>query len=247
MRRRDLASVVLPADVPGATKSQRVRAMFSRIAARYDLMNRIMTLGLDGGWRREAARLAEPAGAMALDVGTGTGDLAIALARASARAVVGVDFVEEMLGAARRKSAGSDVGARVRFVNADALQLPFADATFDCVVNGFVLRNVGDLRGGLEEMARVLKPGGRLVCLELTHPPRSIAPFFELYFGRLVPFVGGIITGQPAAYKYLPASLAPLPDAVQLARLLGDIGFRQVDYQLVGGGTVAIHVARARG
>lgn len=238
--------VVLPEGVPGETKAERVKAMFSQIVSRYDLMNRIMTFGQDVGWRRIAVRLARPAGALALDVGTGTGDLAIELARADARSVVAVDFVEEMLPVARRKVGDAGVASRIQLLNGDALRLPFADATFDCVVNGFVLRNVADLRVGLAEMARVLKPGGRLVCLELTHPPRPLAPLFGIYFGRVVPVVGGLITGQRLAYNYLPASLGPLPDAKALAEILRGLGFRAVGYRLVAGGTVAIHVASDR-
>lgn len=234
---------VVPQGVPGQTKAERVRAMFARIVPRYDLMNRLMTLGMDGYWRRASARLARPAGALALDVGTGTGDFALALRRAGARRVVGVDFVEEMLRVAREKITTGGAAERVTFLQGDALALPFPAETFDCVVNGFLLRNVGDLSAAFREMNRVLKPGGRLVCLEITHPPVTIAPLFRFYFERMVPLVGALITGEGAAYRYLPASLAPLPDPKRLAALIEEAGLTDVRYRRVGFGFVAIHLA----
>lgn len=230
---------VVPEGVPGRTKAERVRAMFARLVPRYDRMNRLMTLGMDRAWRREAARLAAPRGGIALDVGTGTGDLALELVRAGAARVVGVDFVGEMLERARAKARVA--GADVRFVQGDALHLPFPDAAFDCVVNGFLLRNVADLPGTLAELARVLKPGGRLVCLEITHPPVTIAPLVRLYFDGLIPLVGAVITGEGAAYRYLPASLRPLPPAPRLAEQIAAVGLSRVSFRRVGLGLVAIH------
>ncbi len=174
--------VVVPRGVPGRTKAERVQAMFARLVAGYDRMNRVMTLGLDLGWRRAAARALAPSGRTVLDLGTGTGDLA--LARLGPRRVVGVDFVEGMLGVAREKCRRAGVGPRVDLVVGDALHLPFPDASFDALVNGFLLRNVADLPACFGEMARVLTPGGRLVCLELTHPPRLIAPFLRRFVVR---------------------------------------------------------------
>jgi demethylmenaquinone methyltransferase/2-methoxy-6-polyprenyl-1,4-benzoquinol methylase len=218
--------------------------MFARIVGRYDLMNRLMTFGLDGPWRRAAAALAQPAGGRALDVGTGTGDLALALVESGARQVVGVDFVTDMLTSARAKITRAGRQDRATVLQADALHLPFADDSFDCVVNGFLLRNVGDLPAALAEMARVLRPGGRLVCLEITHPPTLIAPLFHVYFDRLVPLVGALITGEGAAYRYLPASLGPLPGPRRLAALIEQAGFVEVRYRRVGFGSVAVHVGR---
>jgi len=216
--------------------------MFARIVPRYDAMNTIMTFGLHRRWRQVAARLAEPRGAVALDIGSGTGDFALDLARAGAREVIGVDFCEEMLVVARGKADLAALDTAVTFAVGDALRLPFPDRAFDRVVNGFLLRNVADLPGALGEMARVLKPGGRLVCLEITHPPVAIAPFANFYFQSVVPLLGAAITGEAAAYRYLPASLAPLPDIQRLARMLADAGFVDVRARRLGFGTVALHV-----
>lgn len=238
----DLPREVVPAGVPGRTKGERVQAMFARIVPRYDAMNTIMTFGLHRRWRRVAARLAEPRGAVALDLGSGTGDFALDLAGAGARRVIGVDFCEEMLVVARAKARVARLDSSVTFAVGDALRLPFPDRSFDRVVNGFLLRNVADLPGALAEMARVLKPGGRLVCLEITHPPAAVAPFANLYFGSVVPLLGAAITGETDAYRYLPASLAPLPDIQRLARMLTDAGFVDVRARRLGFGTVALHV-----
>lgn len=233
--------MVLPEGVPGATKAERVRNMFARIVPRYDRLNRLMTLGQDQLWRRAVARQIGGRVGWALDVGTGTGDLALALASQPGVAVVGVDFVEAMLEVASRKARVGSAGV-VSFAAADALALPFADATFDWVTNGFLLRNVADLTAALAEMVRVLRPGGRLLCLEITHPPAALAPFFGLYFGRVVPLLGALIAGAPQAYQYLPASLGPLPAADRLAALLREAGLVNVSYRRLGLGTVALHV-----
>jgi len=161
-------------------RARDVREMFGRIVPRYDLLNRLMSLGMDRRWRRMAAAAAEPVACVALDLGTGTGDLAEELRRQGAAHVVGADFSVAMLRAARSKvagkptevtAAGSIERATVSWLLADGLQLPFRRGTFDCVTSAFVLRNLEDLRAGLSEMARVLKPGGRLVCLDMTQPP----------------------------------------------------------------------------
>jgi demethylmenaquinone methyltransferase/2-methoxy-6-polyprenyl-1,4-benzoquinol methylase len=233
--------VVLPTGVPGTTKSERVRAMFARIVPRYDLTNRVMSLGMDLAWRSEAAKLALPTGGIALDIGTGTGDLALELARAGACKVVAVDFVPSMLAVARQKIAELDRPDAIALAGADAMALPFPTATFDCVVSAFVLRNVADLRGALLEMARVLRPRGRLVCLELTHPTGAVRPVLSFYFGRVVPIVGALLTGEPDAYSYLPASLGPLPSASELAQIIRETGLRDVSFRRLGFGSVAVH------
>ena len=221
-----------------------VRDMFGRIVPRYDLLNRLMSLGMDGGWRRHAARAAQPPGGRVLDVGAGTGDLAFELSRQGAASVVGSDFSRPMLATARAKANARELGG-IAWLLADALRLPFPDRTFDAVTNGFVLRNLADLRAGLAEMARVLKPGGRLVCLDMTPPrPGPGAPLYRLYFNRLVPPIAGAISSDRAAYRYLPNSLQGFPDAPALASLLSDIGLHDVGFEYLAGGTVAVHHGR---
>lgn len=230
---------VVPVGVPGRTKSQRVQAMFGRIVDRYDLMNRLMTFGLDGGWRRATIGAGRVRGKRVLDVGCGTGDLTRAALRAGAAEVIGTDFVPGMLTAAREKCP-----VHAQFVQGDALRLPFPDASFDAVVNAFLLRNVGDLPAALREMVRVLRPGGWLACLEITHPAAALAPLFHLYFDRGVPLLGHLLTGEADAYRYLPRSLGPLPAADELARLLEVAGLQEVSFRRYGLGTVALHRGR---
>ncbi len=216
--------------------------MFARIVSRYDLMNRLMTAGQDVRWRRIAARMARPQGAVALDLATGTGDLAIELHRQGAGTVIGADYCEPMLAAAARKLAHVGIDRTVLVV-ADALALPFPDCSFDCVTSAFLLRNVVDLPGSLAEMRRVLRPGGRAVALELTHMrPGLIARAFDLYFRGLVPRLGALIAGDSGAYRYLPASLDLFPEAEQLASVFREAGFVDVSYRLVGFGALAIHI-----
>jgi demethylmenaquinone methyltransferase/2-methoxy-6-polyprenyl-1,4-benzoquinol methylase len=224
--------------------AQQVRRMFGRIVPRYDLLNRLMSLGMDGRWRRAAAAAAQPANCLTLDVGTGTGNLALELRRQGAARVVGADFSIEMLATARAKiAAAGDVG--LSWALADALALPFPDNTFDCVTNAFLLRNLADVRAGLAEMARVLKPGGYLVCLDATQPPPGLfASLYRLYFNHLLPPLAGAISGDRAAYRYLPNSLIGFPKATELAAILTDVGLSNVRFRLLGGGTVALHAGR---
>lgn len=225
-------------------RAQQVQQMFGRIVPRYDLLNRLISLGMDGRWRRMAAAAAQPAGALALDVGTGSGDMALELHRQGAARVVAVDFSAEMLAAAHSK-ADTSGSAPLSWALANALRLPFRDSTFDCVTSAFLLRNLPDLRAGLAEMVRVLKPGGRLLCLDMTRPPPGLfGGLYRLYFDRLVPPLAGLISGDPGAYRYLPNSLEGFPDASELTVLLINIGLREVRVRLLGGGTVALHTAR---
>ena len=222
-------------------RARGVQQMFGRIVPRYDLLNRLMSLGMDGRWRRLAACAAEPRGATVLDLGTGTGDLAFELRRQGAAQVAGLDFPPEMLTAARAKRANDGV----TWLLGDALRLPYPDGTFDAVTNAFLLRNLADLRLGLAEMARVLTPGGRLVCLDMTHPrPGPFAALYRLYFGKLLPLIAGLISGDRAAYRYLPQSLEGYPDVDTLANMLTDAGLRDVKVTRLGGGSVALHVGR---
>ena len=171
-------------------KAARIRQMFATIVPRYDLVNTLMTLGLDRRWRRATVAMAEPAGTIALDIATGTGELAFEMLRAGSRAVFGVDFCREMVQVAARKKAGTHPGRPVLFAAGDAMALPFADSTFDCIVNGFMLRNVADLSATFIELFRVLRPGGRLVCLDLTRPRGPFGRFFYVYIATVVPLIG---------------------------------------------------------
>jgi len=218
--------------------------MFDRISRRYDLMNRVMTGGRDVAWRRFAAREALAGQRdVVLDVASGTADLAIELARQGAARVVGLDFSREMLrGAAEKLRHLSNL--RIELVCADAMRLPFADATFDACTIGFGLRNLPDYRAGLAEMVRVLRPGGRLVVLETTPVRRPwLAPVFRVYFGRMVPLIGGLVSGDRDAYHYLPHSTGVFPDAETLADMLIDAGLADVRFRRLMLGTVALHVA----
>ncbi|HET8944164.1 MAG TPA: ubiquinone/menaquinone biosynthesis methyltransferase [Dehalococcoidia bacterium] len=224
-----------------ARDPRQVRAMFGRIVPRYDLLNRLMSLGMDGRWRIQAARAARPPGVIALDLGTGTGDMTIELRQRGASRVIGADFSRAMLGAASRKTEGTK---DVSFVLADALSLPFPDATFDVLVNSFLLRNLANLPAGLAEMSRVLRPGGRLVCLDMTQPPAGIfGTAYRFYFNRLLPPLAGALSGDRAAYRYLPHSLRGVPDAAALAGMLREAGLENVRVRLLGGGAVALHTA----
>jgi demethylmenaquinone methyltransferase/2-methoxy-6-polyprenyl-1,4-benzoquinol methylase len=216
--------------------------MFDRIAPVYDAMNRIMTVGLDVRWRRLAAAAAVRPGDRVLDAACGTGDLAIADLKAGAARVTGLDFSAEMLVRARRKAA--DRRSVLEWIQGDMLALPFADETFDAATVGFGARNVADLELALRELRRVLRPGGRLAILEITQPRGVLKPFFELWFDRIVPLLGKVLPGG-SAYTYLPASVKRFPNAEKLAELLGECGFANVSFRLLGGSIVALHTGEA--
>ncbi len=222
--------------------------MFTRIAKRYDLMNSLMTCGRHQAWRRAAARLADPQpGGLALDVATGTGDLALALlGETPLRGVIGMDFSDGMLRVGREKLLRKDATGRVSLVVADALSLPFRDKTFACVTSAFLLRNLVDLAQGFSEMRRVTQPGGRVVALEITQPTLpGWRHLFGWYFGRLVPWIGGIVARDRVAYTYLPQSVERFVSPRELSRLMEGVGLRNVSYRRLGLGTVTIHAGTA--
>ena len=221
----------------GRLAANEVRSMFDRIARVYDPMNRILTAGLDGRWRRRTAEAVVRAGDRVLDACCGTGDLALADERAGG-AVTGLDFSEPMLERARKKSDS------VEWVQGDALALPFPDSSFDVVTVGFGVRNVSDLEGGLAELRRVLRPGGRLGVLDITTPRGVLRPFYSVWFDRVVPLLGKVLPGG-TAYTYLPASVRRFPSAEELAALIRAAGFEQVGYRLFAGGIVALHIGVA--
>jgi demethylmenaquinone methyltransferase / 2-methoxy-6-polyprenyl-1,4-benzoquinol methylase len=222
--------------------SEQVQGMFDRIAVRYDLLNSLMTAGLHHGWRTRAAERAEVGpGDAVLDVCCGTGDFAFELARRVSPGghVVACDFSEPMLDLAREKAA--ERGDPIRFEWADALNLPYDDSRFNAVAVGFGVRNFADRDRGIEEMARVLKPGGRLVILEFTEPRRPpFSTFYSLWFDRIVPVLGRL-TPNPEAYSYLAESVHGFPDPQSLAAKMDAAGFERVRWLLTAGGILAIH------
>jgi demethylmenaquinone methyltransferase / 2-methoxy-6-polyprenyl-1,4-benzoquinol methylase len=219
-----------------------VQGMFDRIASVYDVMNSAMTVGLHHQWRERAVDRAEVGpGSDALDVCCGTGDLALELRRRIGPdgRVVGCDFSEPMLELARDKSG--ETGLPVEFAYADALKLPYGDSSFDAVTIGFGARNLADLDRGLAEMVRVLKPGGRLVILEITRPQREpLASFYSLWFDRVVPVLGSF-AGDEDAYSYLPESVRTFPEPRDLAAKMDAAGIEGIRWLLLAGGIIAIH------
>ena len=220
-----------------------IRGMFDRIAGVYDLMNSAMTAGLHHRWRERAADRAElEPGDSALDACCGTGDLAFELARrvGPEGRVIGSDFSERMLDLARTK-AGEREAANVRFEWGDALELPYDAGTFDAVTVGFGVRNLADLDRGVAELVRVLKPGGRLVILEITNPRRPpLSTFFGLWFDRIVPVLG-TLAGDRDAYTYLPESVKRFPPPEGLAMIMDRAGLEGIRYTVLAGGIIAIH------
>jgi demethylmenaquinone methyltransferase / 2-methoxy-6-polyprenyl-1,4-benzoquinol methylase len=221
----------------GTLPAEGVRTMFDRIAPVYDVMNHVMTAGLDRRWRRITIDETVRADDRVLDACCGTGDLAIG-ARGRGADVVGLDFSERMLERAARKEP------QIEWVQGDVLALPFEDASFDAVTVGFGVRNVEDLEAGVRELRRVLRPGGRLGILEITTPRGRLAPFYRVWFDRVVPALGKVLPGG-GAYTYLPASVRRFPGPDDLAALLERTAFVGVRYRLFAGGIVALHVAEA--
>jgi len=221
-----------------------VREMFSGIAGRYDLLNHVLSLNIDKGWRRkvrsEIGRILDDKNAVVLDVACGTGDLSIELNRGAAARVIGTDFCRPMLSVAKEKTLATN--ARIPYIEADAMNLSFADGSFDALTIAFGLRNLPNFENGLSELHRVLKPGGRIVILECSHPPLPVfRQLYEFYFSTILPRIGGLISGSRGAYEYLPNSVAKFPDQKSLVSMMGQTGFSEVRYQNLTGGIAAIH------
>jgi demethylmenaquinone methyltransferase / 2-methoxy-6-polyprenyl-1,4-benzoquinol methylase len=228
-------------------KSAYVERMFARIAPGYDRMNRVITFGLDQRWRERATHaIAPPTNGRTLDVGTGTGDFLLPLsAWASAGLAVGMDYTVPMMIAGQPKIAA--LGERAAFVGADALQLPFADQSFDAITTGFVMRNVTDIPQAFREMWRVARPGAALACLEVARPRSALLRFgHRFYFERIVPLIAGALGADTTAYTYLPQSARNFPPPPVLARMLEDAGWRDVRYELLGLGAAALHIGYKR-
>ena len=229
----------------GERRERQVRQIFSEIAPRYDLLNHVLSLNIDRRWRRKAVARLEvgraPSGRY-LDACSGTYDLAIELARSGGFSgeVVASDFAYPMLAEGRAKLGGLPI----RPACADTLRLPFPDATFEGAMVGFGVRNLSDLSAGFREFRRVLRPGGKLVILEFTVPPnRLVRAGYMLYFTRILPLVGRVVSGHPWAYSYLPASVREHPGPEDMAAMLRDAGFARAEWSLLTFGIAAIHVA----
>lgn len=222
--------------------ARRVREMFARISKRYDLLNHLLSANVDRRWRRAVIRKLRPllrVDAQLLDVACGTGDLTLAMFESTGAQVVGLDFCRPMLELAMRKAPS------LRFVEGDALNLPFADRSFDAITIGFGLRNLSNVAGGLSELRRVLKPKGWAAILEFSRP---VVPGFRAlmtaYSTRLLPRIGGLISGSRSAYEYLPDSISRFPDQERLAAMMSEAGFEEVAFQNLTAGIAALHTGR---
>ena len=231
-----------PPPTPEAGKAAQVQEMFDAIAGRYDLLNRVLSAGVDQRWRLQATRAALAANPKdVLDVATGTADFALQLKRrAPGATVVGVDFSIGMLEIGREKARRQ--GLDVRLDEGDALALPYPDKSFDAVTCAFGFRNFANFEAGLREFHRVLRPGGRVVILEFPPPPSTtVGRAYRIYFQHVLPFIGGVISGQPAAYRYLPESVLAFPEPEVLTALMNAAGFR-ARYRVLTGGLACLHV-----
>ena len=224
-----------------------VREMFTRVAPRYDLLNHLLSFNIDRLWRGRVARrfravLSRPDGRV-LDLCCGTGDLALALGGNGPASVIGADFCHPMMERAARKFG--QAGMPVLLVEADALRLPFPDASFDLVTSAFGFRNLADYEAGLREMLRLLRPGGQAGVLEFAEPPgRLLGPLYGFYFRHILPKVGGAISGDSGAYTYLPASVERFPSPEELAEWMRETGFREVEFERFTGGVACLHTGR---
>ncbi len=218
--------------------------MFAGIARRYDLLNHLLSANIDRRWRRLVAdklRASLGAGTLTLDVACGTGDLALTLSDAGETQITGLDFCRPMLEFAAQKAAQQK--REIPFIEGDALHLPFASESFDVATIAFGLRNLASVEGGLRELFRVLRPGGRVAILEFSQPVvPGFRGLFRFYFTRVLPRIGGLVSGSRGAYEYLPDSVSRFPDQKRLAELMREIGFERVEYQNLTGGIAALHL-----
>ena len=235
-----------------ADASKKIREMFTQIAPRYDLLNHLLSVQLDRLWRARAAKILHPilkrSDALVLDLCCGTGDLAFAFARAGKARILGADFSHTMLARARAKSAslssssGPNTRIQMPFFEADALRLPFADASFDLVASAFGFRNLANYEAGLREIYRVLKPGGTVAILEFMEPPQGLlGDLYRWYFTRVLPKIGWLISGHQSAYTYLPKSVARFFRPEELAALMACVGYQSVEFREWTMRTVALH------
>lgn len=227
-----------------AAHAKAVREMFSGIAGRYDLLNHLLSANIDKGWRRrvsnELREILDDPDAVVLDVACGTGDLAIELNRNSKARIIGTDFCRPMLEFARSKSAAET--HPIPYVEGDALGLPFDDEMFDAVTIAFGLRNLAKVDGGIAELRRVIKPGGKLAILEFSSPVvPGFGRLFNFYFSYILPRIGGAVSGSRGAYEYLPDSVSKFPDQKKLASMMADAGFETVKFRNLTGGIAALH------
>ena len=224
--------------------ARRVREMFARISPRYDLLNHLLSGNIDNRWRKAVVRKLAPRlppNAQILDVACGTGDLSIKLFEESQAKVIGLDFCRPMLELAKLKTRN------VQLVEGDALKLPFADGTFDAVTIGFGLRNLSNVEDGLRELRRILKPNGWAAVLEFSQPARGLRGMVALYYARVLPRLGGWLSGSRSAYEYLPDSISRFPDQSELAEMMRHAGFADVNFDNLTGGVAALHIGRRSG
>lgn len=227
------------------SKKEQVREMFDGIAPRYDLLNRILSLGIDRGWRRRTAKtVAERRPERVLDLATGTGDLAVAIARRTPGAMVtGLDVSEGMLAAGREKIAAKGLSNRVELMCGDGERLPLENGSFDCVTVAFGIRNFGDPQAGLHEAARVLRPDGMMAVLEFSKPRGKVfGPLYRFYFRRILPFVGGLVSGDRKAYKYLHDSAGEFPDGERFLDMMRKAGFSNCTAKPLTFGIATIYI-----
>jgi demethylmenaquinone methyltransferase/2-methoxy-6-polyprenyl-1,4-benzoquinol methylase len=237
-------------NVTQSEHARRVREMFAGIANRYDLLNHLLSGNTDKRWRRLVAKrlhdVLERKGARILDIACGTGDLSLALAEKTGARIIGTDFCRPMLEIAARKARAATAttnAEEIPFVEGDALSLPFADESFDAVTIAFGLRNLSSVEAGLQELQRVLKPEGRAAILEFSTPVvPGFRGLFKFYFTRVLPAIGGMVSGSRGAYEYLPDSVSRFPDQKRLAQMMREAGFEDIEYKNLTGGIAALHM-----